>query len=533
MLSSTTLKKVIVAGPGTGKSFLFPIICEDIQKRGESKILALSFINELVDDLAKDLYLYRMAEVKTLHSFALSQFSKGNRKFYLNIESIIGEDYNIIKGKVIKFKEILCNLIEDKDALGFYSKRRKYYDSFGPNCSVYALVKHFKENKDKIPEYSQILIDEFQDFNKLETALIDLLSEKSPILIVGDDDQSLYAFKYANPEEIRQLKDKSQEYTSFELPFCRRCSRVIIDAFHSVVDKAKEKGYLVKRVDKRFEYFVSGEKDKISDENQKIIVKREVHQIAVAYNIEQEIDDIFNPKEKDVHVLIICSLKTQISDLAKRLREKGFNNIQTPKENESEELEELKEGFSLLLKDKECNLGWRIVSKYILDGRLHDIVRKSHSENEQVKFKDLLDPKDKKKIESLLMILRKISDSKQITEEESEEIINCFGYKPNQIVIQKIKDNLDKNKFPKKVNKNIPIKITTILGSKGLTSDYVFLVNFDDKYILDKGNKITDENICKFLVALTRAKRRIYIYTSQTKLPTFVDWISKGCIELN
>jgi superfamily I DNA/RNA helicase len=121
----------------------------------------------------------------------------------------------------------------------------------------------------------------------------------------------------------------------------------------------------------------------------------------------------------------------------------------------------------------------------------------------------------------------------QETEEESEEIINCFGYKPNQIVIQKIKDNLDKNKFPKKVNKNIPIKITTILGSKGLTSDYVFLVNFDDKYILDKGNKITDENICKFLVALTRAKRRIYIYTSQTKLPTFVDWISKGCIELN
>lgn len=528
VLSSSCAKKIIVAGPGTGKSFLFQEICESIQKKEGNKTLALSFINELVNDLAKDLYKYKRAEVRTLHSFALSLFPKGSKKFFLNIESIIEEDYKIINGKEIKFRKILCNLIEDTDALDFYSKRRKYYGFFGPNCSVYALVKYFEDNKDKIPEYSQILIDEFQDFNKLEAALINLLSEKNPILIVGDDDQSLYAFRYANPDEIR-LKDKLQEYTSFELPFCRRCPKIIINSFHSVVNKAKEKGFLGKRVDKRFEYLPSEEKDKISNENPKIIVKRQVHQIAAAYNIEQEIDNIFNPKEKDVSILIICSLKKQIPDLAKRLHEKGFNNIQTPKENENKEL---MEGFSLLLKDKECNLGWRIVSKYILNDKVSDIVKKSHSKKEQLKFKDLLDAEDKKKIESLLTILRKINNNKEIIKEESEKIINCFGYDPNQIVIQKIRNNLDENKFPKKVNKNIPIKITTILGAKGLTSDYVFLVNFDDKYILDKDKKITDENICKFLVVLTRTRRRIYIYTSQAKLPTFVNWIDKKHIQL-
>lgn len=526
VLSSGCAKKVIVAGPGTGKSFLFQMICKGIQKNEGNKILALSFINELVDDLAKD--LYKKAEVKTLHSFALSRFPKETNKFFLNIESIIEEDNKIINSKEIKFKEILCNLIDDTDALDFYSKRRKYYGFFGPNCSVYTLVKHFGNNKDKIPEYSQILIDEFQDFNKLEATLINLLAEKSPILIVGDDDQSLYAFKHANPDEIR-LKNKLQEYTSFELPFCRRCSEVIINSFHSVVNKAKEKGFLGKRVDKRFEYFPTEEKDKISNENPKIIVKKQVHQKAVAYSIEQEINDIFDPKEKNVSILVICSLKKQIPDLAKRLREKGFGNIQTPKENESEEL---MEGFSLLLRDKECNLGWRVVSKHILSDKVCDVVKESHFKKEQAKFKDLLNAEDKKKIESVLTILRKINNNKEITKEESEKIINCFGYNPNQIVIQKIKNNLNRNKFPKRVNKNIPIKITTILGSKGLTSDYVFLVNFDGKYILDKGKEITDENICKFLVALTRARRRVYVYTSQAKLPTFVNWIGKKHIQL-
>ncbi|MDD5638576.1 MAG: AAA family ATPase [Candidatus Pacebacteria bacterium] len=528
ILFSGCAKKVIVSGPGTGKSFLFQMICEGIRENEGNKILVLSFINELVDDLARDLYKYKTAEVRTLHSFALSQFPKETNKFFLNIESIIEEDYKIINGKEIKFKKTLCNLINDPDALDFYSKRRKYYGFFGPNCSVYALVKQFENNKDKIPEYSQILIDEFQDFNKLEATLIKLLAEKSPVLIVGDDDQSLYAFKYANPDEIR-LMNKLQEYTSFELPFCRRCPEVIINSFHSVVNKAKEKGYLGKRVDKRFEYFPSEEKDKISNENPKIIVKKQIHQIAVAYNIEKEINNIFNPKEKDVSILVICSLKKQIPDLEKRLREKGFDNIQTTKENEREELVE---GFSLLLKDKESNLGWRIVSKYILNDKLCNVVKESHLKKEQVKFKDLLCAEDKKKIEIVLTILRKIINNKETSKEESEKIINCFGYNPNQIVIQKIRNKLDRSKFPKRVNKNIPIKITTILGAKGFTSDYVFLVNFDDKYILEKGGKITDENICKFLVALTRARRRIYIYTSQTKLPTFVNWIDKDYIQL-
>ena len=56
IVSSDASKKVIVAGPGTGKSFLFQEICKKNLEKGAAKNLALSFINELVDDLSLDLY---------------------------------------------------------------------------------------------------------------------------------------------------------------------------------------------------------------------------------------------------------------------------------------------------------------------------------------------------------------------------------------------------------------------------------------------------------------------------------------------
>ena len=97
VLSSCCAKKIIVAGPGTGKSFLFQLICKDMQKNGKGRILALSFINELVDNLAKD--LYKMAEVKTLHSFAL-RVNGASRHFYdmprITKTDVGGEVYHIL-----------------------------------------------------------------------------------------------------------------------------------------------------------------------------------------------------------------------------------------------------------------------------------------------------------------------------------------------------------------------------------------------------------------------------------------------------
>lgn len=86
ILDSSDANKLVIAGPGTGKSYLFQEICAEFHKQGNSDILVLSFINELVVDLKRD--LYKKAEVRTLHSFALGQLSRKD-KFYLYLGDVI------------------------------------------------------------------------------------------------------------------------------------------------------------------------------------------------------------------------------------------------------------------------------------------------------------------------------------------------------------------------------------------------------------------------------------------------------------
>ncbi|MGV8058949.1 MAG: hypothetical protein AB2L12_13150 [Smithellaceae bacterium] len=62
-----------------------------------------------------------------------------------------------------------------------------------------------------------------------------------------------------------------------------------------------------------------------------------------------------------------------------------------------------------------------------------------------------------------------------------------------------------------------------------------FLVNFDDRFLLDRdidnSMKITDGSICRFLVAITRAKERVCIYTGKNEYPTYVEWITDAFID--
>jgi len=532
ILNDNSDKIIILAGPGTGKSHLFKLICKKNISIGKNNNLVLTFINELVDDLSRD--LYKLSEVKTLHSFALGLIP-GNKKIYLKLGDIIEEDYFVVNNEKIDFKNIFCNLIEEKEKLDFYSKRRKYYDYFSPNCSVYTLIKIFDTNPEKIPKYSQILIDEFQDFNKLESTLIDYLSQQNPVLIVGDDDQSLYAFKYANPSDIR-TKFNSEVFKSFNLPYCSRCTKVTIDAFERVIQNAQSQGFLRERMAKRFIYFPSNDKDAVSALNNKIVVKKEVYQTQNAYNVIREIEKNFDPRcEHLPSVLIICSLRTQIEPLEKALRKKGFKNVDASQKFENDQLID---GINLLLADSKNNLGWRILFKHYCDKtkneeRFKQIINESNSTSKSIL--ELLNADEKRFLKKIIACTRKILEDNIIDEAELDLIFNFFGYNPRDIALRTLKDSVEQERMAKHVYKNTPIKIVTKLGSKGLTTDYSFLVNFDDKYLLERNSEgqlsISDESICNFLVTMTRAKIKTYIFTSEKELPTYLNWVGNDLIE--
>ncbi|HDZ54582.1 MAG TPA: ATP-dependent helicase [Candidatus Nealsonbacteria bacterium] len=512
IIISSKPKIVVAAGPGTGKTFLFEKVCK---KKENDNNLIMTFINELVNDLKFG--LGQLADVRTLHSFVMNELFPGSTEkpeVFMQIADVISEDFNIIEGRKISFKDIFNDLLDrnNSKALAFYFKRRKYYDCIGPSCAVYDLIKHFEKDKKEIPQYSQILIDEFQDFNKLEIKLLDLLADESPILIVGDDDQSLYDFKNAYPEEIRSrcLNFKSN-YFYRSLPFCSRCPKVIIDSVNTLISKAEKGGFLKKRIPKRFEYFCSEEKDAISKKYQNISYRGEVQR--VDFFIDKDIKEIFE-RDRNFSVLIICAHGSpkQKDEMENYLREKGFRNIQNKRKDDIK-----MEGYELLLKDSDRNLGWRILSKdKMKSAEFKRIIVKSKSEQDV--FRSLLPKTIQSEIKKVLKILKKINDNIKINDEERKFILNQFSYNPSEIAFNKLKKEIKGSNVRKEGHKDISIKIVNPLGSKGLSADYVFLVNFNE-------DKVTNELLCQFIVSITRVKKKLYIYSQKKDPPTLIEWI--------
>lgn len=83
--------------------------------------------------------------------------------------------------------------------------------------------------------FDHVIVDEYQDLNRAEQDLIDLLAENGTTAIVGDVDQSIYRFRHANPEGIETF-DVTHDHTHDEnLDECRRCpTRVVTIADHLI-----------------------------------------------------------------------------------------------------------------------------------------------------------------------------------------------------------------------------------------------------------------------------------------------------------
>jgi ATP-dependent DNA helicase UvrD/PcrA len=81
-----------------------------------------------------------------------------------------------------------------------------------------ALRKNARIRRNLQGKYSEIIVDEFQDINHLDFALIRLLAEKSGLVITGDDDQAIYGFRNCSSNFIIDLEKRlKRKVTSYEL----------------------------------------------------------------------------------------------------------------------------------------------------------------------------------------------------------------------------------------------------------------------------------------------------------------------------
>jgi hypothetical protein len=529
ILNSQSQKKIVVAGPGTGKTYLFKEIL-----KGKSNSLTLSFVNSLVEDLS--LELYGLSDVKTLHSYARSILRKIlNRSINISpiLSNIIKEDAEVLIDQVIDFDPLFHNRDDENEFIEFYKIRRKYYDYYGYSDIIFAAVKYFEKYRENIPIYNQILIDEFQDFNLLEVSFINLLSEKSPILIAGDDDQALYEFKSASTHHIRKAySDEMPEYESFTLPYCSRCSNVVVNATNDIIESSKNFGFLEGRINKSFLYFDCQKKDEVSDKYSKIGYAQ-LFAKQISWFITKKIEEFAKDIKEKFTVLIISPFKKQTYIITKALKGKGLQNIECTIKNNTEI--SLLDGLKLLLQNIDDNLGWRIAAKHILNEKEFNGLIKNTDIYPEKKIKELIDPDYKKHVKGILKILKQVKQNKSITNTNLYEIFEKININTDEILQKFIKEDLDSTllRIGNPAIRKIPIKATTIQSSKGLAGDLVFITHFDDKYFIKNKDKsiITDQDICNFLVALSRTKSKLYLISSNPVKPTFLNWISEERIE--
>ena len=80
-----------------------------------------------------------------------------------------------------------------------------------------------------------MFVDEYQDLNRAEQNLLDILAEIGSLFVIGDEDQSIYSFKFAHPEGIATF-DKSHPGTrDMKLDECRRCPRSVVELANTLI----------------------------------------------------------------------------------------------------------------------------------------------------------------------------------------------------------------------------------------------------------------------------------------------------------
>jgi superfamily I DNA/RNA helicase len=105
-----------------------------------------------------------------------------------------------------------------------YFRLSRFYNAVGFADSITHAIDAVSANPELV-DHTLWIIDEFQDFNTAEDALLKSCTDAADgVLLAGDDDQALYQqLKASHPEIIRSYYADTT-WTNAMLPFCSRCS---------------------------------------------------------------------------------------------------------------------------------------------------------------------------------------------------------------------------------------------------------------------------------------------------------------------
>jgi DNA helicase-2/ATP-dependent DNA helicase PcrA len=260
----------LLAGPGTGKTLTLTrraAYLVSVQGVPPGQILALTFTRAAASVLRNRVASVlgdqdgNLPRVSTLHSFALRQLLRNSDRIEtvpqpLRIaddweeRNIIQEDLKALLGYDLGTVQQRFNLLSadwqtlaadeagwetgfvDPRFLGAWRKHRTIFGYALRSELVYQLKRALEQSSEFSleSEYLHLLVDEYQDMNRCDLAVLSAIRDKgAEVFGAGDDDQSIYGFRFAHPEGIRRFATEHVPSRSLTLGTCVRCDRKIID----------------------------------------------------------------------------------------------------------------------------------------------------------------------------------------------------------------------------------------------------------------------------------------------------------------
>ena len=121
-----------------------------------------------------------------------------------------------------------------------YQRQLKAYNAIDFDDLILLPLQLFRENPDVLKEWQNkfrfLLVDEYQDTNICQYELVKLLTGlRKELTVVGDDDQSIYAWRGAKPENIAQLQTDYPNLTVVKLEQNYRSTSLILESANALI----------------------------------------------------------------------------------------------------------------------------------------------------------------------------------------------------------------------------------------------------------------------------------------------------------
>ena len=285
---------IIIAGAGSGKTRVLTVRISYLMSLGVDafNILALTFTNKAAREMKKRISdIVGTNEAKnlwmgTFHSvFARILRSEADKLGYPSnftiydsqdsvrlISAIIKEmqlDKDIYKPKQVfsrisSYKNSLITVkayfnnpeLQEQDAMSKKPRLGEIYQNYVERCfksgamdfddlllKTNELLNRFPDVLAKYQDrFRYILVDEYQDTNHSQYLIVRALSDRfQNICVVGDDAQSIYAFRGANINNILNFQKDYDNVKTYRLEQNYRSTKNIVEAANSIIDKNKTK----------------------------------------------------------------------------------------------------------------------------------------------------------------------------------------------------------------------------------------------------------------------------------------------------